>query len=284
MKVAILADIHGNLPALQAVVADLEAWRPDVVVVAGDVVNRGPRPLECLRLVEEKQATAGWRVVRGNHEDYVLFQATPEAPHEGPLADIFRNSAWTYRQLNGQVAYLEQMPFQVSMAGPDGREVRVVHASMQSNSDGIYPAPRTSDEALRPLVAPAPAVLGVGHTHIPLIRPIDESLVVNAGAVGAPFDGDWRASYAWLTGWGGGWAAEIRRVPYDRAQAERDFSETGFLAAAGDLARIMLVELRQARAYLHLWLREYEEPVLKREISVAASVERFLEGIGHRFH
>ena len=48
MKIAVLADIHGNLPALEAVAAHVEAWQPDRVIVAGDLVNRGPRPLECL--------------------------------------------------------------------------------------------------------------------------------------------------------------------------------------------------------------------------------------------
>ena len=72
MKLAVLADIHANLPALHSVASHIEAWQPDGVVLAGDVVNRGPRPLECLRFVQEKQRAAGWGVVRGNHEEYVM--------------------------------------------------------------------------------------------------------------------------------------------------------------------------------------------------------------------
>ncbi|HEX7974983.1 MAG TPA: metallophosphoesterase, partial [Anaerolineales bacterium] len=72
MKLAVLADIHANYVALQAVAAHIQAWQPDAVIVAGDVINRGPRPAECLHFVLEKEKTEGWRLVRGNHEDYVI--------------------------------------------------------------------------------------------------------------------------------------------------------------------------------------------------------------------
>ena len=80
MKLAVLADIHANLAALQRVVEDIDAWRPDVVVVGGDVVNRGPQPAECLAFVLERQRTHGWRTVLGNHEEYVIQQAGPNPP------------------------------------------------------------------------------------------------------------------------------------------------------------------------------------------------------------
>ncbi|HLB49171.1 MAG TPA: metallophosphoesterase [Anaerolineales bacterium] len=60
MKIAILADIHANIVALQTVADHIGQWRPDAVIVAGDVVNRGPRPLGCLRFVQEKQRAKGW--------------------------------------------------------------------------------------------------------------------------------------------------------------------------------------------------------------------------------
>ncbi len=69
MKLAVLSDIHGNVPALQAVVEHVEAWGPDHVIVNGDIVNRGPYSLECLQAVQEKQAVQGWQLLRGNHED-----------------------------------------------------------------------------------------------------------------------------------------------------------------------------------------------------------------------
>jgi predicted phosphodiesterase len=278
MKVALLADIHSNLLALERVLEHIEAWRPDWVVVAGDVVNRGPRPAECLALIQERQQAAGWLVVRGNHEDYVLYQASGEAPREGPRFEIFRNSFWTYRQLNGQVAALDAMPFQVAIPAPDGRELRVVHASMRGNQDGIFPD--TPDDELRCQIGPPPAVLAVGHTHIPLVRRLGDSLVVNCGAVGAPFDGDRRAAYAQLTWRQGQWSAEIVRLAYDWEAALRDYAATGFVPAAGALASLMQLEFQQARPHLHRWLQRYEAAVVGGELSTEESVRRYLQQPG----
>lgn len=274
MKVAILADIHANLPALETVLDHIDSWQPDRVVLAGDVVNRGPRPRECLETVQRREKNDGWLIVRGNHEDYVITQTDPDAPRRGPEFEIVQNSLWTYQQLNNEADYLEKMPFQVSFSEPDGQEFRVVHASMRGTRAGIFP--HTSDEALRHLIQPAPAVLCVGHTHRPLIRTIDETLVVNVGSVGAPFDGDFRATYGQLTWHNGSWQVRIIRLDYDRVRAEQDYFTTGFIPEAGDLAKIMLVEFRQARSHIHRWVWDYQEAVLSRNLSMADSVQAYL--------
>lgn len=276
MKLAVLADIHANLAALQAVLEDVDAWRPDVIVVAGDIVNRGPRPAECLHLVQERQRTAGWQVVLGNHEEYVLLHTRPDAPKEGPKLEIFRSSLWTLQRLNGEVEALQAMPFQQTLAAPDGSEVRIVHASMRGTRDGIFPA--TPDDVLRLQVGrPHAPLFIVGHTHVPLIRRLDGCLVVNVGAVGMPFDGDPRASYGRFTWRGGEWQAEVVRVAYDRSQTEQDYLTTGFLEDGGALARLMLRELQLARSQLYQWALRFEEPVLAGQLTVSQSVERFLE-------
>jgi len=275
MKLAILADIHANLPALQTVAAHIDAWKPDRVVVAGDVVNRGPRPLECLRFVQDKQRASGWLAVRGNHEEYVISHAQPDAPRSGPQFEIHRGSFWTYQGLAGDVSALEAMPFQLSLSAPDEGEVRVTHASMLGTREGIYT--RTPDEELdRKIGQPAPALFCVGHTHIPLVRSLNGTLVVNVGAVGLPFDGDARASYAQLTWQRNAWHAEITRLGYDRRQAERDFEETGFIEEASAFAQLVLVELRVARSQIFEWMRRYEARVLAGEITMQESVEEFL--------
>jgi predicted phosphodiesterase len=277
MKIAVLADIHGNLPALQTVVAHIDQWRPDEVVVAGDVVNRGPRPLECLQIIEEKKRRAGWLVVRGNHEDYVINHTRPNAPRSGPEFEIYRTSYWTLNQLNGQVGSLKDLPFQISLSAPDGGEIRTVHASMHNNRDGIFPD--TTDEYLRQQIAPPPAAICVGHTHQALTRFIDDTLVVNAGSVGMPFDGDNRAAYAQLTWHNNQLLANIIRLEYDNDRMDRDFFETGFAPDAGALTSLMLVEFRHARPYLHLWMRRYQEPLLSGEISIENAVDEFIASL-----
>ena len=278
MKLAVLADIHGNYPALQTVAAHIEQWQPDAVVVAGDVVNRGPRPLECLQFVQEKQRSNGWLTTRGNHEDYVINYALPEETPVGLEFEIFRSAYWTYQQLGCNVSALRAMPFQVEMPSPDGRPVRVVHASMNGNRDGIFP--KTPDEQLRAKIQSdqdrPPALFCVGHTHWPLVRTIDETLVVNVGAVGLPFDGDHRAAYGQLIWRRGRWQAEIVRLDYDRRQAEQDFFDSGYLEGGGILTRLILDEFHIARPHLFRWMVDYHPLVLAEELSLEEAVINYL--------
>ena len=151
MKVAILSDVHSNLPALLAVAEDIGRWEPDRVVVAGDLVNRGPRPVECLELVQRQP---GWELVLGNHEEYVLEQARPDAPRSGPRFELQQPSFWTLEQLDGRAAGFAELPPVWELDGPDGRPVRVYHASPLGMRVGIRP--ETSDDEVRALIAPAP--------------------------------------------------------------------------------------------------------------------------------
>ena len=280
MKIAIISDIHGNLPAFQTVLQDLDDWQPDYVLVAGDVVNRGPTPVPCLEIVQERVEKTGWQLVRGNHEDYVLRHTRPDAPRSGPEFEFLRSSYWTYQQLNGHIPYLEEMPFQREIIGPDGRIVRAVHASMLANNIGIY-ASATNDE-MREMVAPAPAVLGVGHTHRALVREIDNTLVINAGSVGLPFDGDRRASYARLQ-WNPeekGWQAQIIRLDFDYTRAEKDYYENNYMEDAGPLTYLMMAEFQNAQGHLHHWSKAYIEDVLSGEITMFEAVQGYMASAG----
>lgn len=277
MKLAVLADIHANLAALETTIRDIDAWQPDAVVVAGDVVNRGPQPAECLALVLERQRTHGWRTVLGNHEEYVIQQAGSNPPGVGASADIYRPTRWTLARLDGDITPLQAMPFQQTIAAPDGSEVRVVHASTRGTRDGIFPM--TDDTTLREQVGhPAPAVLCVGHTHWPLVRRVDSTLVINVGSVGLPFDKDPRASYGRLTWTDAGWHAEVVRLNYDRQRTEEAYGTTGFLEQAGPLARLHLAELRSARSQLFSWVAAYEDEILHNRITVEEAVDRWLAG------
>jgi putative phosphoesterase len=280
MKIAILADIHANIAALQTVADHVARWRPEAVVVAGDVVNRGPRPVECLRLILDRQRSQGWLSIRGNHEDSVMLHASAHEPFTEAESAIHRNSLWTYEQLGRDVRALESWPFSLSLSFGES-EVRVAHASMRGNRDGIYV--ETPDDVLRQQVGtPPPPLFVVGHTHKPLIRQINGTQVVNVGSAGLPFDGDPRAAYAQVWREDGEWRAEIVRLDYDRAQAERDFVDSGMLEEGGPLAHLMRVELRIARSQINEWVTAYEQRVLAGEIGAGEAVDRFLEeeGIG----
>jgi predicted phosphodiesterase len=272
-KLAVLSDIHGNLAALQAVADHIDRWKPDAVVVAGDIINRGPCSRECLDFVLARATESGWRIIRGNHEEYVLNVARDPSARQGLEGAVRQSVGWTARQVGDAVPAIEAWPAQISLRAPDGGEARVVHASMRSNRDNILPD--TPDEILREQIAPAPPLIVVGHTHRPLIRTIDASLVVNAGSAGLPFDGDTRASYAQLT-WRDGWHATIARVDYDRQQAARDYEQSGFMRDSGPIAALIYDEFRTARPRLSSWIARYKDAVLAGELTAADAAHDYL--------
>ena len=274
MKVAVLSDIHGNLPALEPVVADVDAWSPDLVVVGGDIINRGPLSGACLDLLVERRNTLGWHLLRGNHEEFVLDCGNPDQPLSGPEFEMKRFAHFALAQVVDHIDTLRLLPDIIERPGPDGQVLRIVHASMRSNRDGIYPL--SDDEDIRRQIAPAPAVFVTGHTHRPLMRRVDDTLVVNIGSVGSPFDEDRRAGYGRFTWNQGRWQAEIVRVKYDYQRIEADYVQSGFLEAGGPLAQIMLVELRKGRGLIHRWASQYEAAVLKGDITLEDSVRQVL--------
>ncbi len=273
MKVAVLSDIHGNLPALRTVIADIDAWSPDLVVVGGDIINRGPRSGACLDVLVERQAADGWRLLRGNHEDFVLDCADPTRSLPGPGYETTRFAHYALGQVAHHAGLLRALPDVFERAAPNGDILRIVHASMRNNRDGVYPM--TTDEELRRQIAPAPAVFVTGHTHRPLARTLDRTLVVNIGSVGASFDEDRRAAYGRFE-WAGCWTANIVRLPYDYAQIERDYVDSGFLDEGGPLAQIMLVELRKAHGLIFRWASRYQEAVMAGLMSLEESVRLVL--------
>jgi len=293
MKVAVLADIHANLPALQSVVAHIDQWQPDCVVVAGDIVNRGPSPLACWQRVAQyrQEGKDGqrvpWHILKGNHEEYVISHTHPHPPWNPAQAEIFRGSEWTYEQLGPSiVAELDALPLafeldeqahclEVNSASANAI-ARFTHGSMRGTRDGIYTRTSEADLWLQ-MGANPPPLFCVGHTHQPLIRQLGSHVIVNVGSVGMPFDGDWHAAYAQLVWQHHQWQTEIIRLPYDRAQTERDYIDTGFLTHAGALTKLMLRELRVARGQLYTWSQEYEARTLADELTVAQSVDEYLQ-------
>ncbi len=270
MKLAVLSDIHGNLPALRAVLDDIEKWQPDQVVVNGDVVNRGPFSRACLQLLLDRR----WQIIEGNHEAYVLETAASTEIQDELSFEINRHCYWTCDDLGDHIDDLAELPALVTLAAPDGGEIRVTHASMQSNRSGIYPF--STDEQIKALMGQPPALFLVGHTHRPLMRRLNGSLVVNSGAVGLPFDSDWRAAYAQLEWRHDQWEARIVRLPYDRAAAEKGFEDSGYLADGGQIVRLILRELQLSQTVIFAWERQCRQMVVAGEMSLEESVDFIL--------
>lgn len=274
MRIAVLSDIHGNLPALRVVLADIDRWSPDLVIVGGDIVNRGPQSGDCFELIYERHQTQNWRLLRGNHEDFVINSAAPDASRSGPTFEMTQFTHFALEQLRGRAGLLDTLPHLVEWRAPDDSLLRVVHASMRSNRDGVYP--ETPDDIVRQQIMPAPAVFVTGHTHRPLMRRVDGTLVVNIGAVGSPFDSDRRASYGRFMWDGAGWLSEIVRLPYDYAAIEHAYVSSGFLREGGPMAQLMLVELRKAHGLVFRWASRYEAAVLSGAMTLEQSIRAVL--------
>lgn len=208
MKVAVLADIHGNLPALEAVLAEVDAAAPDLVVVCGDVAS-GPLPAETIDVL---RSLPGARFVRGNADRGLVtsFDGGRQSTLPGPAAD------WGATQLSR-----EQRDFLASFSATFAVHVgglgRVLFCHGSPRSDEEMMTSETADERLRAYMAGVDAdVVVCGHTHMQFDRTAGSVRVINPGSVGMPY-GEPGAYWALL-----GPEIEMRRTDYDReAAAER---------------------------------------------------------------
>lgn len=223
MRLAVLSDVHGNLLALEAVLADIEAQsRPDATWVLGDLVVIGPWPAETLARLRALPSVA---FLQGNIDRCTVTGRRPGLPIRSPadwtgapahLAERDANFRWTVEQLSyADYEFLRDLPPRLEMDVPGYGRVVGVHATPTDDETAILPdAP---DEKFRPHLANLDArLLLCGHTHRPVERTVDGVRIVNAGSVGVPLDGDPRPAYCLLDFEGDQCAAAIHRVTYDR--------------------------------------------------------------------
>ncbi len=279
-RLAILADIHGNTAALERVEQDIDEWQPDTVIVLGDVVTRGPRPVECLDRMLHRRDHDGWILMRGNHEEYVLQCESPPYGPDAPEYDVYRGAHWTYDKLSeSHRTEIGTLPIVCNLRGPEGTRITATHASMTGLLEGIFPWSTT--EEIRPLIDPTANFFVVAHTHSALDIVVDRTRVINVGSVGLPFDLDQRACYARFELQGDAWTAGLVRLDYDLERAERDFHTSGFLDEGGPLARLVLDELHSAESRLFQWMQKYFARVQAGEIDVQRAADEFLRDVRH---
>ncbi len=238
MRFAVLADVHGNLPALQAVLADAEQQAVDGFILAGDYFA-GPHGSQTTRLL---CALKGWKIA-GNGEANLRRQARGEAPSSWWTHQQFALHRWLVGQMDAtDWEFVHSLPEQQVIQLPGCAPLRVVHGSHRSPYEEIYPEePGSALEAA--LAGTHEPVFICGHTHRPWIVERDGRLALNPGAVCGPLDGFVGAEYALLTWEGNRWRAGLRAVPYDIAAVRRAFQESGLLSAGGPLARAFLASI-----------------------------------------
>ena len=227
MRLAVFGDIHGNLPALRAVLDDLQAQGADERLCLGDVAMDGPWPGECLREV----AALGCPVVRGNADREVLNSPFPPAPRGLPdEREIYEMGQWSAAQLGAaEREIIRQFRPTVALSG-----LLAFHGSPERDDevlDAQTPAGRLAE--LRAAFGTAPVWIG-GHTHKPLLRTLDGWTLLNPGSVGLPFEkrgGTYvnlaHAEYLLLERVPGGWQPTFRRVPYEVEEIRRGVLASG---------------------------------------------------------
>ena len=241
MRLALLSDIHSNLPALEAVLADIEAAGIEESWCLGDVVGYGAQPDECADLVRERCAVC----LVGNHDLAALEQLDISTFSPAAAAAVH----WTRERMSDSTREL----LESLEPADETREVGLYHASPR---DPIWEYVLWPDQAAECMESQASRVSFVGHSHVALLfsdQPDGEvrgsqagagtelaigegKWLINPGSVGQPRDGDARA--AWLELDTDSWRAIYHRIPYDIDRAASAIEEAGL---PGALARRLYV-------------------------------------------
>ena len=215
MRLAFFADIHGNLPALEALQAELRQQAPDLHICLGDVAMTGPFPNECLEAVAAMRCA----VVMGNADSELLKPWPAFVPRGLPdERELYDLDAWSHAAV-GETGRAIVRSFAPTLRPVPG--ILAFHGSPASNTEVLDAGtPETRLVELRGEFGAGSVWIG-GHTHKPLLRTLDGWQLLNPGSVGLPFElrngryvSPARAHYLLLDETPGGWMVQFRQVPY----------------------------------------------------------------------
>jgi predicted phosphodiesterase len=238
MRVALISDVHGNLTALEAVIANIERRGPDAVVHGGDLVLMGPEPAEVVDRVRELD----WPGVVGNTDELLWrpeerWHQQQRMPNLSALLDLlFDQYAPATCELLGddRLMWLRDLPAEERLG-----DLLVLHAA--PNDLWRAPMPDATDAELSDVYGDSGAAeVAYGHIHRPYVRPLGRLTVMNCGSVGLPWDGDPRASYLLIDDG----KPRVIRVEYDLEREAATLKRSGYPDA------YRLAEMRRLGRYL----------------------------------
>lgn len=228
MRYALLSDIHANLPALRAVLADIDRRANiDATYHLGDLTGYAPWPNEVIALLREREIPG----IAGNYDstvatDYKHCGCRADSPQEEELSHL--SYEWTRSHVTPETKkYLACLPFRIDIrpfgGHVSGPTITLIHGNQTMNT--VYVTADRPDSFLekmaRDIGARADDVICCAHTHKPWQRVVGGIRFINTGSVGRPKDGDWRACYVLLSIDSSGTRIEFVRVPYDVDEAVR---------------------------------------------------------------
>ena len=240
MRIAVLADIHGNLPAFEAALKHVAQQGVDQIVLAGDIVNGAPNSQACWSLAR----SLGCPILRGNHERYVAHFGTAKA---APIwsTELFAPLHWTLAQLSEQDRHcMEELP--TSLRLPAAPDLFFVHASERDDHDSLVP--HTPESLLYEMFPSARERMIVrAHNHCGQVRVWENGSIVTCSSVGLPLDGHPTAQYLLLDREPSGWRVRHQSVPYHLDAALARFQDSGYLASTGPMGRLFYREVADRR-------------------------------------
>ncbi len=311
MRSALLADVHGNLPALQAVLAELERLQPDQVIVDGDLINAVPFSAEVIDLVR----SCSWPVVRGNHEFYYLDFGTERALPGANDPRRWGQLHWLVERITPeQGQFLAMLPDERTLYLPGTQPLRVTHGVPGRNRVGFYTeqpeemiAAELDDVTQRTLVSAHTHVQVDRHVSIPDAQQHDlfgdphssgrlqtpgyerHWHVINPGSVGLPLNGDTGAQFAVIENVPeevepGGWRATHFSISYDRRPALEAFETSGMLEAGGVMTLLFYWELVSAQTEITLLYHWARANGFNQEKDLAAAFAAYVADTGRDQH
>jgi len=252
-RLAIIADIHGNYPALQAIQQHMAQFNPDHVIVAGDLINSSPFNHEVLTTIFDNR----WAVIRGNHEFYFLNHISGATPN-------FANTPqynWLYEDVKDWYNIIAALPDTLTLVYPDAPPIRVWHARPHNNrlAFDILTTHQEIDHILTQNQVQEKTYI-FGHYHIGFERHTETYHIINPGPAGLPNDGIRKANYVIMDSSPDKWEATFHRVDYDFAAVEKAFREQDIFKAWGVNGRLLYETQKQARWIVnsfYIWMRKH---------------------------
>ena len=241
-RLAVIADIHGSMPSLEAALHEIQDYLVDGILVAGDMTC-GPYSGEVLRRLQGENC----QMVLGNNEEYLLRFDSGDAPDWWHTSHQWAFTRWVYEHMDrASLDLLHSLPRQRVIDMPGTAPIRLFHGSPQDANEHLYPG-FNPGALTRTFSETSEAVLICGHSHMPWQVRQEDRLAFNPGAIFFAENGDPGAQYALLTWEAGRWEVEHHSVPYDCALVRADYQESGLLAAGGTFALACLDSLETGR-------------------------------------
>lgn len=223
MKLAFIADIHGNATALEAVLKDIQSKDVDKVFVLGDICYRGPEPKRALDLIRSLDTD----VIKGNADEWIVRGVQDGEVPAQAINTMNAEREWTVSQLDEQsINYLRELPTELKLEFGN-HKIHAFHATPSSLFDVILPQ-ETEENLITKMMVEEADIYIYGHIHRPYIRFVEGKCIVNTGSVGLPFDGVKKSSYLLLDLQEDSFQVSLVRVNYDVHKVQELIQQTNY--------------------------------------------------------